>query len=427
MDMVVWLVTVGEPLPVNGRDVRLLRTGILANELIRQGHLVVWWTSTFDHWAKQHHSDRDASFRMGQLDLRMLRGCGYRRNISFRRIVDHALVARSFARQAESHRAPDVIVCSLPTLELAVAAVHYGHRHQVPVVIDVRDLWPDIFLEQVPRWIRPLAKLAMYPMLCQARRACRGAFAITGNSPGFVEWGLRQAGRLAGPMDRHFPFGYASATLDENERGRALSFWHGFNIVPNGGEFVACFFGSMSHQFDLETVIDAAKLLQAEGRRVRFVLCGTGERLAELKARAANTQAVVFPGWIGRSEIKVLMDMSNVGLAPYVNHIGFARNLPNKPIEYLAGGLPILSSLTGYLQELLEEFGCGDTYKEGDAQSLRDLVVRISDNPKLAIDMGRSARTAFSSRFDAATVYSGMTRYLEEVVVAFNASRDRNA
>ena len=51
---VVWLVTIGEPLPVEAGS-RALRCRLLARELARRGHDVIWWTSDFDHFAKRYH------------------------------------------------------------------------------------------------------------------------------------------------------------------------------------------------------------------------------------------------------------------------------------------------------------------------------------------------------------------------------------
>ena len=43
--MIVWLVTVGEPLPTDPGSPRLLRAGILAGLLAEKGHVVHWWSS----------------------------------------------------------------------------------------------------------------------------------------------------------------------------------------------------------------------------------------------------------------------------------------------------------------------------------------------------------------------------------------------
>jgi len=58
--MRVWLLTIGEPVPLGaGARDRLHRTGAFARYLVSRGHQVVWWTSAFDHFRKQHLSGED--------------------------------------------------------------------------------------------------------------------------------------------------------------------------------------------------------------------------------------------------------------------------------------------------------------------------------------------------------------------------------
>ncbi len=148
--MKVWLVTVGEPLPVDGDNPRLMRTGILSGLLAAGGHEVLWWTSAFDHVRKRHRCAGDAETAAFGYRIRMLHGGGYRKNVSVARFLDHRDVARKFRGFAGSEPRPDVILCSLPTVELCVEAVRYGGRERVPVVLDVRDLWPDLIAELAP-------------------------------------------------------------------------------------------------------------------------------------------------------------------------------------------------------------------------------------------------------------------------------------
>ena len=422
--MRVWLVTIGEPLPTDGDGGdRLYRAGILATLLAQRGHEVVWWSSTFDHVRKRQRFSTDTTLRLDSgVLLKLLQGCGYRRNVSLRRLVDHAILARKFSAQARNMPCPDVVLCSLPPLELSAAVTRYGKAHDVPVIVDVRDLWPDIFLELVPSWARSLFGFALTPMWRQARAACQNAFAITGNCPEFVEWGLRHARRPAGNLDRFFPFGYLVPVLTDKVREKARHFWNTYGLCEGDTQFTICFFGAFSNQFDLETVIDAALMLEAEGVSARFVLCGAGEHLEALRARASGSRAVIFPGWVGRAEIWTLMTLCDVGIAPYRNHVGFAGNLPNKPIEYMAGGLPIVSGLRGYLAEFLDRHQCGLTYVPGDAQALRDVVVRLMKDTELLTKMSANARRVFSEKLDAGKVYGQMIDYLQNAAAVHSSS-----
>jgi len=51
--MRIWLVTIGEPLPIDGSNERLYRMGIIANLLVKKGHKIIWWSSTFNHVRKK--------------------------------------------------------------------------------------------------------------------------------------------------------------------------------------------------------------------------------------------------------------------------------------------------------------------------------------------------------------------------------------
>jgi len=412
----VWLITVGEPLPTDEGKNRLLRTGLLANTLAQSGHDVTWWTSTFDHWRKHHRFKRDTVLSFGTIKIVLLKGIGYRKNVSIRRLLDHVLIALRFSKLAATGARPDVILCSLPTLELALAAVSYGRRTNVPVVIDIRDLWPDIFLELAPARWRSLAKMLLTPLYWEARQACQSATAIIGNSPGFVKRGLRYASRSRGPWDRDFPFGYSERVPDDEARAQAIGFWSKYGLAERTERrFVVCFFGTLSRQFDLATAIAAARRLSGRGREFKFVFCGTGGSLEEYKRLTGDCPDIIFPGWVGAPEIWTLMRTSHAGLAPYEEGEAHRENLPNKPIEYFSAGLPVISSLSGYLKEVLESNDCGVTYRHRDVDSLVRALIALYDDRTRLRAMSENAYALYRRRFVAETVYKEMMEYLERV------------
>lgn len=419
--MRVWLITIGETLSIDGNGTdRLFRSGILATMLAERGHEVVWWTSTFDHVRKRQRFSTDTTLCLENgILLKLLRGCGYIRNISLRRIVDHTMLAWKFTRQAQGMPRPDVIFCSLPPLELPVAVTRYGKANNVPVVVDVRDLWPEIFLELAPQRARRLFNMVLAPMWCQARRACRDAYAITGNAPQFVEWGLALAARARTSLDRAFPHGYATKMPDPKKIEASRAYWENYGIRSDDGNFVACFFGAVGPQLELEVVIEAARLLHRQGKSFKFILSGNGSRLESLRQQAADVPSVVFPGWIGAPEIWTLMRMSHVGLAVYRSNVGFVTNLPNKPIEYMSAGLPVVSSLSGYLEAFLADHDCGVTYPNGDAAALARLLVSLDNDREKLASMSRKAQQVFNLNFTADKVYCEMIDYLSEVVLAY--------
>lgn len=412
--MHVWLVTIGEPLPIDRGNDRLLRTGLLAGLLAAKGHHATWWTSTFDHIRKTHRVRSDGSVSVNErLTIRLLHSVGYRKNVSAARVVDHWGLARKFAKLSRAEAKPDIVLCSLPPLELSLVATRYGKERAVPVVLDIRDLWPDTFLELFPGWGRGLARAGLIPMFAAVRSACAGATAITGVTPAFVRWGLTYANRAPTPLDQDFPPGYQAVQPAQNELEAARERWREYSVDPQ--QFNICFFGAISRQFELDTVLEAARKLDGPRSSFRFFLCGDGDRLEYYRQKARDCKNVVFPGWVNRAEIWSLMRMSSVGLAPYLSSSSFAMSIPNKPVEYLSAGLPIVSSLQGVLKELLATHGCGLTYANGNSEELSALLRQLHSTPAALQTMSENASKVYEAKFVAEKVYSRMTDYLESV------------
>jgi glycosyltransferase involved in cell wall biosynthesis len=400
-----------------------MRAGILANLLVQEGHEVLWWTSSFDHVRKQQRCGIDTTKPFGdQYRITMLHANGYKNNISLARLVNHRGVAEKFRKFSETEQRPDVILCSMPTLELCVAAVRYGKRNHVPVVIDIRDLWPDLIAEIAPPWAQGAMKLLLAPMFKDVREACTKATAIFALTPEFLKWGLGHAGRDSGSLDKVFPMGYTSVSPIREEVEEATNRWRSLDVIKE--EFNICYFGAIGRQSDFETVINAAKILLIGPRKFRFVICGSGDKFEYYKKMAAGCSNVLFPGWVNRTDIWSLMRISSVGLVAFVNKSNYTLNLPNKPIEYLSAGLPVVSSLSGVLASLLSENHCGVIYEEGRPDSLAKALVRLYDDRDALGVMSRNAQALHERSFVAERVYGEMIRHLCCITEEWKQLRD---
>ena len=417
--MRVWLITIGEPLPIDGTNERLHRTGTLANMLVKRGHKIIWWTSTFDHIRKRQRFDSDKTIKQSNnFKIRLLNSIRYKKNISIFRFINHYLIGYKFYKYTQEELKPDIILSSLPTLKLSLSAVKYGKKMNIPVVLDMRDMWPEVFLDFIPSWARSIANILFLPMYTMLNRACINATCITGITQGFVEWGVNCANRSAANFDRYFPFGYSEKTPEEKEIKEAEQFWLKYGLTKNSNEFNICFFGNLGHSFIPEfiNVINAARKIKNKNYPIRFIICGSGVNLDYYKKMSRDCNNIIFPGWINRDQIWTLLRMSSIGLLPYQNVKSFVISLPNKSIEYLSAGLPIVSSLKGVLGDLLNNFNCGTTYESGNADDLASTLINLFNHPELLKEMSKNAYTLYQDKFVAEKVYSNMIDYLELVV-----------
>ena len=414
--MRVWLLTVGEPLPSDSAGARPWRTGLLAETLTSLGHEVVWWTSAFDHFERRLRTPVDCDVPLGPgLTAVQLSGVAYERNVSIARLRNHRQVASKFQELARSRPKPDVVLSSLPTLELCDAASDYGRRHQVPVALDVRDLWPDVIFDLLPQPLKAIAPYGAPWMRRQLKRSVDRATAILGVTDEFVGWALDSAGRARSEWDRAFPMGYSSRTPSEDERRRADQFW---DAQPLRAEHaVVCFFGTLGWMFDFDTVLAAAAMVARSTPKVRFVLCGGGEQLESLRARAGAN--VLLPGRVGFPEIWTLMRRSIAGLAPYRPFRNFADNVANKPIEYLSAGLPIITPDLRVLARLVRTERCGLVYPSASAEGLAHCVDSVASDDGSRAQMSAQATALFERTYVAERVYGDMANHLKQLAVSF--------
>jgi glycosyltransferase involved in cell wall biosynthesis len=423
--MLVWIIQDGEPLPGIDSGTRDWRCGILAKALVAKEHEVLWWASTFDHTAKRHRFSESRTVEiMPRLVIRPLHGPGYQENRSAKRFLHNRALARSFAGEAAEAERPDVILASLPTPELAEQAVKYGQRTGTPVLVDVRDLWPDHYLTLAPKPLRGLLRLGLANEFRRTRWLLKHATGITSISKTFLDWALRLAGTRQRESDGVFLMSYPAPSLPEAEiavRKQALAAKYGLTE----DSLTITFVGSVNSIFDFQTVIDAARVFEPAEKKVRFVFVGNGTNYAPVRAQAHGLKNVVFTGQLDQLSVAAMLGLASVGLAPYAEGQSISGSLPNKAFEYMSVGLPLLSSHQGDLAKLISDAELGLQYQFRNPESLTQQIQWLIDHPAKRIAMGQRSRKLFEERFSPHIVYSRFVAHLEQVANAASLTPPR--
>ena len=404
--MNVWILKDGEILPIQEQP-RKMRSWMIADALIARGHRVTWWASTFAHQLKRPLATEDRSVEVGRnFELRLIDAGSYRRNISLARYLHHRRLGRRFAAAAVTADAPDVIVTAFPVIDLAWAAVHYARERAIPVLVDVRDLWPDTFLEHVPSPLRPLARLGLNRDFQQTAWTLAAADSVVAMSDGVLRW-ARAKGRRVSTADRVFPIGHAGRSGPRPARPPYLG---------SASELVVAYVGAFGTAYELATVIDTARALWTDGiRDVRFVLGGDGEQAPQLRAASRDLGNVVFPGWLGDNDAAALLAHADIAVLPWRS---IPDAMPNKLFDYLSSGLPVLSSASGELARLLAQTGAGWPYAPGDSVALRQLVMTLRADRALVQTAAAAAAELFARRFQAASIYGEYAAHIESIAAS---------
>lgn len=412
MALSIWVICEGEPLPIGSYNGRLMRGGMFAKIFSDLGSEVTWWTSTYLHYEKRYIAKQHEIITLSKnLELQLLHSNnGYKKNISLKRIRYSKDLGNSFREESNRHQRPDIIYCSWPLIDFAYEAVRYGQEHHVPVVIDIRDSWPDIFIQPFPKLLQPFAKIGVSLLFRRkVSHVMQNATAVVGVVDNCLK--LAQSyGRTLQPQDHVVYLSYDSEPVSEEERVQTDSFWKGQGLAKE--QCIVSFIGTISNRIgDFDTLIEAAK--RCKDSSVIFVFCGAGEYFGEVKKQTEGLTNVILPGYRNRAEIQSLLKLSTFGLLAYRNTEDFIDSLPNKFGEYLSQGLVILTSLKGDSRRILEEERCGAYYANADA--LLAIIQKLNNNGKELETMSNNALDLYHREFDASKVYYEFYKFLESL------------
>jgi len=404
----IWLTQTGESFPLDDKNQKM-RTGILADHLRSRGHSVLWWGSAFDHLSKRWVFKEDSDFvvRRG-LRIKAIKGIGYRKNLSFLRFLDHRIIAWKFGTLARNESKPDIIIASTPSYDLAYEAVKFARSENIPVLVDIRDEWPDSFFNfpiftRLPLWFQRIIRLAFYHEFSMIRKTMQMANGLTAMMDAFIRWGLKYAGRARTSRDKVF---YIGSQRDSSSYEIPNKI-HGYTLE---GKFVVTFIGTFGIYNNPGILIDCAA--RVSDRNILFVLAGDGDLFNEMKKRGSSLPNVILPGWLNQEEIISLLRRSRIGACPATM---IREAFPNKVFTYLSAGLPIVSAWRGELKEIIEKYHIGFYFPPNDVAALEGCIKELCNNSALYEEMATNARRVFSSMFDADNIYEEFCGHIENM------------
>ncbi len=283
---------------------------------------------------------------------------------------------------------PDVIYATSPPLTMALPALAAAARWRVPLVFEVRDLWPEAPI-QMGALRNPLIRRAARAL---ERLVLGRATRIIALSPG-IQRGVVAAGA---PAER--------VALVPNASDLDL-----FRPAPLPERFRVSYFGTMGEANDLAPVVEAARLLDG----VDFVLMGDGKHRARLERSAPPN--VTFTGTAaGKQGVAELAASSSACLTVFKDVPVLATNSPNKLFDTFAAGRAAIVNMDGWMRSLVEDNEAGLYVRAGDARDLAEKLAWLRDHPADLERMGRNARALAEREFDRERLAERALAVLEE-------------
>ena len=307
---------------------------------------------------------------------------------------------QSFLRYAaaSAHRAAsipgDVVLATSTPLTIALPAAWTRWRRGIPMVFEVRDLWPD-----VPVAIGALRNpLAIRAARALERFAYRRSARIVALSPGMGD-GIVRAGY---PRDR--------VTVIPNSSDVDL-----FRVPPEeglewrrrhpevGDRPMVLYAGTLGRINGVDWLAEVAKEAASIDPAVCFVVVGDGIAAPEVR-QAAERLGVLGGNFIllpsmPKREMPAVLSAATICTSVVIDLEALWHNSANKVFDALAAARPIAVNHRGWQAELIEASGAGLVLPVGDVEAAaRLLVERVTDGGWVR-DAGRAAGRLADERF----------------------------
>ena len=360
----------------------LVRHYYFSKYLQKKGHSVKIFTSS-----KIHNTDinmiRDKSLYREEMEdgveYTFVRSRDYKGNGMDRvvNMMDLPFKTWKAMKRFYKKEKPDVIYTSSPDLFVALFALLFGRKHKIPVVVEVRDLWPESIVEyngmsrknpiiqilyQLEKWIYVHSNQLIFTMEGGKDYICDKGWTkeININKVNHVNNGV-----------------------DLEEFARDIENYQIQDVdLEDTSKFKVVYVGSVRRANNIETLVRVGEeLKKRQNEKIKIIIYGDGtdKEFLEKECERKHLDNVVFKGKVDKKYIPYILSKSNLNILNYKQATTWKYGgSQNKQFEYLASGRPICSNVKmGY--SIIRNNHCGVEDNIVDVKKYTDIIEKYSD------------------------------------------------
>lgn len=273
-------------------------------------------------------------------------------------------------------RRPDVIIASSLSLFTFNTARVLKRRFKCKLITEVRDIWPESpiqagRLSENNLFVRILRSIEF--------KGYKNSDGIISPIPKFNEYVKKKLPQL------QFRFCHIPQGFDE-------SLFDGLGeFTKPKGKFNLCYSGSIAPGDRLDVVLDG--VIGTNCPDIELTVIGSGPLKEFFIEKYHDYNNIVFLDPIPKNEMLQFLKNFDVLVMAWRDLQIYEYGIsPNKMIDYLLSGKPIINAFNGY-HDFLEEVGCGKYVDSNDTQEMANTIIDFykMSREKL-IEMGEKGR-----------------------------------
>jgi glycosyltransferase involved in cell wall biosynthesis len=151
-------------------------------------------------------------------------------------------------------------------------------------------------------------------------------------------------------------------------------------------------------------ILDALKILRERGEVIEYLCIGPASdaerRKIDQKIVENQLTTVELAGYLPQPDAVSRIQDGSLGLAVLKKTPNYERSYPTKMFEYMALGIPVVTSNFDLYRGVVEGADCGVCVDPDSPRELADVIDRVLSDPVRARQMGENGRRAVATRFN---------------------------
>ncbi len=300
----------------------------------------------------------------------------------------------------------EVVICSSGPLTVGIPGLCAKWLRRKPLVLEVRDLWPEGAIQ--------LKILKNRFLIWFSRRLERTLYhyadLIVALSPGQMNW-IKDHYRV----DNIISVPNASDNaLVEAVNGDELHIPEQLKLKP-----WVIYAGTLGLIDDCQQILEMRKVLIGRNiHDIHVLFIGDGNEAHILKQRVQQ-EAISGVHFLGLKPKREVMRWLLEGLCMIftVKDVPFlATASPNKLFDAFAAGLPTIQVTDGWIKNLFDQEQCGLNVPINDANAMADAVVLLSQNEELRQKLSSNAKRLAKFNYDRDILSGKMIEAVKKIV-----------
>jgi len=326
---------------------------------------------------------------------------------AYERMLNYSSFCVSAASTGLFLSRPDVVIATSPQLLVGLSGWWLARCKRVPFIFEVRDLWPESLAavgvgKENSILHRSLSKIAGF-----LYQQCDRVVVVTSAFEDHLvkHWSVprKKISVIENGVETQL---FAPDSASELRRELGVD-----------EKFVVSYIGTMGMAHGLETILDAAALLQPRNEIV-FLMMGEGaekDRIRKL-AHQRGLNNVRFIDQQAREQVPAYISASDVCLVPLKKSELFKTVIPTKMLEFMSCARPVILGVDGQARGIVEEARAGLAIEPENSAALANAICYLAANREIAREMGRSGREHIVRKFSRRHTAEKYVRVLEQLL-----------